>query len=67
MVGELAGQIRDALRRGESATLSNDQLRKLARLGFLHWLAMQEANELCRELGIDAPPAETVFRTAPRT
>jgi hypothetical protein len=55
-------KLRRAQRNGTGATLTFDQVKDLAEAGFLHRLAIMEADEICRDLGIEPPEAKLDLR-----
>lgn len=53
----IAGKFRRALRNGHGATFTPDQLRNMAEVGILKFLAELESDELCRNQSLNTADA----------
>jgi len=59
----ISQKARRAIRNKTGTTYSPEQIRELAGAGFLHLMSLLEADELCREAGVE--PA--VYRSSQQT
>lgn len=57
----ILSRFQSAVRNQRGATVSYEDLQEMASHGFLHWVAQLEADELCRQIGVEPPSREAVI------
>lgn len=63
---DIKSKIERALRNDTGATFTFEQLRELCGIGFLHQLALREANEICLSVGVTPPSRADLVETLDR-
>jgi hypothetical protein len=58
----ISDKARRAIRNGTGATYTPAQIHELAGAGFLHLMCLLEADELCREAGVEPPSTEALSK-----